>query len=86
MKWKVCIGVIIILLLAVTASMWRLWQKEREESSRQAGNVESLCAELKQYKIRDSLNVAESRVLRLKVGELEDLRSAKVDKRTEIAA
>lgn len=76
MKWKVCIGVIIILLLAVTASMWRLWQKEREESSRQAGNVESLCAELKQYKIRDSLNVAESRVLRLKVGELEDLRSA----------
>lgn len=76
MRWKIGVGVILVLLLAATLSMYRLWQEEKKESSRLSSNMKSLCTGLEEYKIRDSLNVVENHVLRLNIKELKELRSA----------
>ena len=62
MRWKIGVGVILVLLLAATLSMYRLWQEEKKESSRLSSNMKSLCTGLEEYKIRDSLNVVENHV------------------------
>jgi len=76
MRWKIGIGVIWVLLLAATFSMYRLWQEEKMESARLSDNMKSLCTGLEEYKIRDSLNVVENHVLRLNIEELKELRNA----------
>lgn len=76
MKWRIGTGVAIALFLSTTTMLYRSWKNERKESQRQATNVEALCFELKEYKVRDSLNASENRALRLKIDELEVLREA----------
>ena len=76
MRLKIGIGVILVLLLAATFWMYRLWQEEKKESARLSDNMKGLCIGLEEYKIRDSLNVVENHVLRLNIEELKELRSA----------
>ena len=61
MKSKLPIGIVIAVLIAAIICLSNLLKKERIESKRQSGNVEALFSELKTYKVRDSLNVAESK-------------------------
>lgn len=76
MKTKLKIGIVIAVLIAAIICLFNMWQSEKKESKRQAGNVETLFSELKTFKIRDSLNVAESKQLRLTVEELKAYREA----------
>ena len=76
MKAKLAIGIVIAVLIAAIICLSNLLKKERYESKRQSGNVEALFSELKTYKVRDSLNVAESKQLRLTIEELEEYREA----------
>ena len=75
MKSKLPIGIVIAVLIAAIICLSNLL-KERIESKRQSGNVEALFSELKTYKVRDSLNVAESKQLRLTIEELKEYREA----------
>lgn len=76
MKSKLPIGIVIAVLIAAIICLSNLLKKERIESKRQSGNVEALFSELKTYKVRDSLNVAESKQLRLTIEELKEYREA----------
>ena len=76
MKSKLPIGIVIAVLITAIICLSNLLKKERIESKRQSGNVEALFSELKTYKVRDSLNVAESKQLRLTIEELKEYREA----------
>lgn len=76
MKSKLPIGIVIAVLIAAIICLSNLLKKERIESKRQSGNVEALFSELKTYKVRDILNVAESKQLRLTIEELKEYREA----------
>ena len=76
MRTKLAIGIVIAVLIAAIICLFSLLKKERNESKRQAGNVEALFSDLKNYKVRDSLNVAESKQLRLTIEELKEYREA----------
>ena len=70
MKKYLIIAIVFIVLFGGVGALVQQNRKLRAERDRQFANVETLMDTVKQYKVRDSLNVASVGSLRLTVDEL----------------
>lgn len=74
MKKYIAIGLIILAMLASISVLWNMYSTEIEERERQQSNVEVLNSDIKQYKVRDSLNVASVDALNYSIDEMKKYR------------
>lgn len=75
MKKYLIIAIVFIVLFGGVGALVQQNRKLRAERDRQFANVETLMDTVKQYKVRDSLNVASVGSLRLTVDELKKYRT-----------